>query len=126
MARAHVVEQLGLEALHVGGRDVVEVAVGAGEDRHDLLLDRHRLVQALLQQLDEPLAPLELRLRHRVELGTERRERLELTELREVELQRSRHRLHRLDLRGAADSGHRDAHVDGRAHTRLEEVVLTR
>ena len=47
----------------------------------------------LLQQLDETLAALELRLRHRVELGPERRERFELAELREVELQRSRHRL---------------------------------
>ena len=33
-------------------------------------------------------------------------------------------RLHRLDLRRAADARHRDAHVDGRAHTRLEQVVL--
>ena len=92
----------------------------------DLLLDRHRRVQRLLQQLDEPVAALELRLRHRVELGAERRERLELAELREVELQRSGDRLHRLDLRGATDAGHRDADVDRGPHTRLEQVVLTR
>ena len=104
--------------------EVVEHAGGAGVDRHHLLLDRHRRVERLLQQLDQAVAALELRLRHRVELGTERGERLELTELREVELQRSGDRLHRLDLRGATDAGHRDAHVDGRAHTRLEEVVL--
>ena len=81
-------------------------------------------LQRLLQQLDQPVAPLELRLRHRVELGAERRERLELAELREVELQRAGHRLHRLDLRGATDAGHRDAHVDRGPHTRPEQVVL--
>ena len=46
VAGAEVVEQLGLEAPDVVDGDVVEVAVGAGEDRHDLLLDRHRRVAA--------------------------------------------------------------------------------
>ena len=68
----------------------------------DLLLDGHRRVEVLLQQLDEAVAALELGLRHLVELGTERGERLELTELREVELERAGDRLHRLDLRVAA------------------------
>ena len=98
--------------------------VRAAVDRDHLLLDRHRRVQVLLQQLHQPVPTTELGRGHVVELGAEGRERLELTELREVELQRSGHGLHRLDLRGATDSGHRDAHVDRRAHTRLEEVVL--
>ena len=34
------------------------------------------------------------------------------------------HRLHGLDLGGAAHPGHRDAHVDGGPHARLEQVVL--
>ena len=54
-----------------------------------LLLDGHRAVERLLEQLDEPVAALELGLRHGVELGTERGERLELAELGEVELQRA-------------------------------------
>ena len=109
---------------HVADRQVVEVALRAGEDRHHLLLDRHRRVERLLQQLHQPVAALQLRLRHRVELGAERGERLQLTELGEVELQRARHRLHRLDLRRTTHARHRDADVDGRAHTRLEQVVL--
>ena len=124
VARPHVLEQLGLVALDVRDVDVVDVSVRAREDRDHLLLDRHRRVQRLLQQLDEACTPLELRLRHRVELGTERRERFELAELREVELQRSGDRLHRLDLRGTADSGDGDADVDRGTHTGLEEVVL--
>ena len=90
----------------------------------DLLLDRHRRVEVLLQQLGEAVAALELGGRDLVELGAEGGERLELAELGEVELERARHRLHGLDLGGATHAGHRDAHVDGRAHAGLEQVVL--
>ena len=36
---ADVVEELGLEAMHVLGRNRVEVSAGAEEDRNDLLLN---------------------------------------------------------------------------------------
>src|SRR3712207_7628527 len=39
-----VLAELVLEAGNLGGGDVVQVAVDPGEDRHDLLLDRPRLV----------------------------------------------------------------------------------
>ena len=90
MAGAEPLEQLGLEPPDVVDRDVVEVAAGAGEDRHHLLLDRHRRVERLLEQLGEPVAAVELGLRHLVELGAEGGERLELAELGEVELERAR------------------------------------
>ena len=120
---AHVVEQLAFEATHVVDRQAVEVALGAGEHHDDLLLDGHRAVLRLLQQLDQAIATLELGLGDGVELGAERGERLELAELGEVELQRAGDALHRLDLRRATHARHRDAHVDGRAHARLEQVV---
>src|SRR5688572_14563867 len=50
---AHVLEQLGLEAADVLDGNVVEVSVGAGVQRHDLLGDGHRAAVRLLQQLDE-------------------------------------------------------------------------
>ena len=49
-----------------------------------------------------------------VEVGGEHRERLQRAVLGEVELERAGDLLHRLDLRGAADAGDRDAHVDRR------------
>ena len=64
------------------------------------------------------------RLDARVEVGAEGGERLELAELGQVEAQPAGHRAHRLDLRGAADAGHRDADVDGRADTGVEQVGL--
>ncbi len=83
-----------------------------------------RRVDALLEQLGEAVATLELRLGHGVEVGAERGERLELTELLQVGLERAHRGLHGLDLGGRADTGHRDADVDRRADTGLEQVVL--
>src|SRR5207247_10673783 len=94
--RSQVLEQLALEAADVVDGDVVEKAARAGEDHDDLLLDGHRLALALLQQLGEAGAAIELRLGDLVELGAEAREGLELAELREVDLERARHRLHGL------------------------------
>ena len=87
LGAAQVVEELALEAAHVLHRDVVEVAAGAGEDADHLLLHRHRAVERLLEQLDEAVATLQLVLRRGVEVGAEGRERLEVTELSEVDLQ---------------------------------------
>ena len=124
VAAAEPVEQLGLEPAHVLDRHRVEVAVGAGVERDDLLLDRQRAVERLLEQLDEAVAPVELGLRHLVELGAEAGEGLELAELRQVALERAHGLLHGLDLGGAAHPGHRLAGVEGGADARLEQVVL--
>src|SRR5487761_2593170 len=67
-------EQLGLEAAHVGHRDRVEPAAGAGVDHDALLLDGHRGVEALLQDLGEAISAVELGLGRLVELGAEGRE----------------------------------------------------
>ena len=122
--RAQPLEQLALVAGHVLHRDRVEVAVGAGVERHDLLLHGHRAVERLLEQLDEPVAAVEGGLGDLVELGAEGGERLELTELGQVALERAHRRLHGLDLGGAAHAGHRLAGVEGGTHTGLEQVVL--
>ena len=90
MAGAEPLEQLLLEAGDVVHRHGVEVAVGGGVERHHLLLDRHRAVEGLLEQLDEPVAAVEGGLGHLVELGAEGGERLELTELGQVALERAR------------------------------------
>ncbi len=124
MAAPGEVEQLGLEAMDIGDLDVVEETAGAGVEDHDLLLDRHWRVETLLQELGEAVTPLELGLRHSIEIGTEGGERLELTELLEVGLECSHRVLHGLHLGGRAHTGHRDPDVDRRSHTRLEQVVL--
>ena len=85
---------------------------------------RAAAVLALLEDLDQPLAAVELRLRRLVEVGAELRERRQLAVLREDEAQRARDLLHRLDLRVAADARHRDADVHRRADAGVEEVGL--
>jgi chloramphenicol 3-O-phosphotransferase len=60
MVRPEVATELRLVALDLGDRYAVCVAAGSGIDDDDLLFDRHGLVDALLEQLGEPVAAVEL------------------------------------------------------------------
>ena len=79
---------------------------------------------ALLQDLDQARAAIELLLRRLVEVAAELRERRQLAVLREVETQRAGDLPHRLDLRRAADARHRVADVDGRTDALVEQIAL--
>ena len=59
MGGAHQVEELLLERTNVRDGELVEVAGGAGEDSADLLLERKRLVLALLEELGQERAAVE-------------------------------------------------------------------
>jgi hypothetical protein len=72
--------KLALERPEILDSHGIEVAVGAREDDRDLPLDAERFVLGLLENLDEPGASRELRLRGLVEVAAELRERRE-TEL---------------------------------------------
>lgn len=100
------------------------MASGAQEDRNHLLLNRHGLILRLLEQFDEPLTALQLRLGGRVQVGCKRRERFQFAVLRQVQTQRAGHLFHGLDLRRTAHAGHRHTDVDGRPHTLVEQVGL--
>ncbi|KAG1647659.1 hypothetical protein GQR58_030424 [Nymphon striatum] len=50
VAGADELKEFGFEAVHVGHRNGVEVATGTGEERNNLLFDRHWRVDALLEQ----------------------------------------------------------------------------
>src|ERR1039457_3622448 len=68
-------------------RQVVEGAAGAGIDGQDLLLDRHRAVLPLLEDLGEALPASELLLRGLVQLRAELGEGRERAVLRQLEPQ---------------------------------------
>ena len=112
------------EVLDALGLDAVEVAAGTGQHGRDLVLDPPRLQLVLVEHLDQALTTVQRGLRVRVEVRAELGERLELAELRQLDLELAGDLLHRLDLRVAAHAGHRDAHVDGRPHARAEQVRL--
>src|SRR5260221_14698175 len=61
---------------------VVQEAVGARIDDHDLFAERQRLILVLLQDLHQTLAAIELRLRRLVQIRTKLRERREFAVLR--------------------------------------------
>src|SRR5689334_9841318 len=77
---AHEAEEVGLPPLHRAAVDVVEIALDAGEEAHDLVGGAQRLILGLLEQLDHAITSVELALRGLVELGPELGEGLQLSE----------------------------------------------
>ena len=67
---------------------------------------------------------MKLLLRSFVEVGAELRERGKRAVLGQLQAQRAGDRLHRLDLRVAADAADRDADIDRRPHVGVEQVGL--
>ena len=124
MSRLEEPVQLLLVRVYVAYRNRIEVSVGARVDDGDLLFHRQRLILRLLENFDEPLAAMELRLRRLVQIAAELRERGELAVLRKVEPQRPRHLSHRFDLRRAAHARNRIAHVDRRPDALIEQIRL--
>src|SRR6185436_6099392 len=122
--RAHVAQQAALEAGHGVDRHRVEEAVDAGEDRNDLLLDRHRRILRLLEQLGQARAAVEQALGRGVEVGAELGEGGHFAILGQLQLDRSGDLLHRLGLRGRADAADRETDVDCRADALEEQFGL--
>ena len=90
----------------------------------NLLFDGDGAVAVLLEHLDDALALGQTRLGVGVQVGAELGEALQLTVLRVDQLQRTGDLLHGLDLGVAADTGNRDAGVDGGADARVEQLRL--
>src|SRR5947208_14111200 len=103
MLRAEERQEAALELAHLGDRQLVEVAVDAGEDDRDLLLDLERGELRLLEELGQPRAAVEEALRGGIEVGAELREGRHLAVLGELALDGAGDLLHGLDLRGGAD-----------------------
>ena len=78
----------------------------------------------LFENFDDALAAFDLRLRRRVEVGPELRERRQLAELREVQFDPAGDLFHRLDLRRRTDARHRQADRNRRAHTLIKQVCF--
>ena len=86
------------------------------------ILDRHRLILRLLEQLGQLLAAQQLHLRRLVEIAREFCKGREIAVLRELEFELTRHALHRFDLRRTADARHRKPDID-RGPDALEEEL---
>ena len=124
MLRLDELEQLVLVPLQVLGLDLVDEAVGTRVDDQHLLLDRHGLVLPLLEDLHQPAAAGDLPLGGRVQVRSELGEGRHLAVLGKVQPEPAGHLLHGPDLRVAADTGNRQAHVDGGTNARVEQVRL--
>ena len=105
-------------------RHVVDEAVVTANRMRTCFIDRQRLVLALLEELDHARAAGQLRC-----VALSRSEPNCANAASSRYCARSRRSLPAtffmaFDLRGAADAGHRDADVHGRAHAGVEQVGL--
>src|SRR5688572_26882696 len=101
---------------------IVQIAVCRREDNEHLLFDGERLELRLLQNLHQPTTTVELLLRCLVQIGTELRKSRELSILRQLQTQGTRHRPHCFDLRRTADAAYRQPDVDRGPDVCVEQV----
>src|SRR5699024_10253109 len=116
--------QFALELGNQLNRYIDEVLVNNGKDDNNLLLNRYRAVLRLLEHFDDAFALCQTRLGVGVQIGTELRERLQLTVLRIRQLERTGYLLHRLDLCVTTNTGYRDTGVNRRTDAHVEQLGL--
>src|ERR1700730_18049090 len=124
LCRIKVGVKPGLEGANLLYLQIIEKAIGSGKNDDDLLLSRQRRELRLFQNFCEPLSSVELILCDLVQIAAELRKRSQLTILRKVELQGSRHLAHSLDLRAATDAAYGKADVHCRSNTGIEQVAF--
>ncbi|CDN44416.1 hypothetical protein BN871_EV_00020 [Paenibacillus sp. P22] len=118
----HEAQQLVLEAADVLNRDIIHMAARDCEQGDNLALQRHRLVDALLQDFQRALAAVEAGLGYFVQIGAELGECRQLAVLGKVKLERAGYLFHRLRLSGGAYAGYGVADVDSRTLAGVEQV----
>src|SRR5579864_4509835 len=122
IGRIDVLVQLFFELTHLVDRHVIEESAGARHDDQDLLRERQRRELVLLQQFDQALTAIQLRLRGFVEVAAELRECRQLAVLCQFQLQGPGNLTHGFNLGATADAAYRQTHVDRRPHALVEQV----
>ena len=104
--------------------DVVEDTVDTGVDQRNHLVDGHRRVLLLLEELGQTLTTAESLLGGGIQIGTELGEGSDLTVLSQEELERTSDLLHGLELGSGTDTGDGKTDVNGGTDTLVEELSL--
>ena len=113
-----------LELGDLGGLDLVEVASDTGVENAGLLLDGHRDVLLLLEELGELLTSVKELLGGGIQIRTELGEGSDLTILSELELEGTGELFHGLNLGGRTDTRHGKTDIDSGTDTLMEELGL--
>src|SRR5262245_45400641 len=124
MLGAHEAQKLVLEAPDRGDGKRIEIAVHAGINHHDLLLDSHRRELRLLQKLGQAGAAIEQALGGGVEIGAELGKGRHFAILGELALDLARDLLHRLHLRGRTHARYRETDIHRGPDALIEQVGL--
>src|SRR5580692_13184727 len=110
LARTQILSQLILEFLDPICWHIIHIAVLSRPNHSYLNLDRNRAVLGLLEDLDNALAAVDLRLRLGIKFRAELGEGCQFAELSEVTLELSSNLFHGLKLGLRTNSRHRQAY----------------
>src|ERR1043166_4781941 len=122
--RLQPVLKFDLVLLHALDWNSIEVPILHRPNHRHLLFHRNRVVLFLFKKLDNALTAIESRSRCRIQIGTELRERSQLTKLREIEFDLAGDLLDRLDLGRRSDTTNRESHGNCWPHTLIKQISL--
>ena len=124
LVRPEVGNEVGLPCQDLVDGDVVEKTVDTSVDQRNHLVDSHRAVLLLLEELGQTLTTAEGLLGGSIQIGTELGEGGDLTVLSQEELQGTSDLLHGLDLGSGTDTGDGKTDVNGGTDTLVEQLSL--
>jgi hypothetical protein len=124
LVRSKVGQEVGLPLENLVDGDVVEETVDTSKDQRNHLVDGHRRVLLLLEELGKTLSARQGLFGSSVQVGTELGESGNLTVLGQEELQGTSNLLHGLDLGSGSYTGDGKTDVDGGTDTLVEELGL--
>jgi len=120
--RSDVLSEFGFEFSHVGGSNLIEVTLDTSVKDANLLLNGDGYILLLVEELSKLLTSVKHVLGSGIQIGTELGKSSDFSVLSEIELERTRHLLHGLDLSGGSDTGHGKTDVNGRSLTLVEKL----
>ena len=124
MESPHLLQERHLEIIHLIQHKILQETLSAAIQDRNLLSDRHRRILRLDQK---PVVLAALVKRHhgdRIHVAAELRERLKLTILCLVYLQRAGHLLHALELSASSHTRYRYSDIHSRAESLVEQIRL--
>uniref|UniRef100_A0A182SVP3 Uncharacterized protein n=1 Tax=Anopheles maculatus TaxID=74869 RepID=A0A182SVP3_9DIPT len=124
LVRLDVRQEFLLELGNLARVHLVQVTAHTAVDDGDLLLDGHRHILSLLEQLGQAHTTVQQLLGGGIQIRTELGERSDLTVLGQLQLHRTGDLLHGLGLGSGTDARHGQTDVNGRPDTLVEQLSL--
>lgn len=124
LVRLEVSQQISLPLENLVDGDSIKETVDTSEDEWNHLLDSHRVILLLLQELGQTLTTSKSLLSGSIQVRTELSEGSNFTVLSQEELEGTSDLLHGLELCRGSNTGDRETDVDSGTNTLVEQLCF--